>query len=563
VNNGINLAFLAQAPAIVDQSAPAAPQGNNASSGNQLFANLLMQKMSPGSGLSNDNSGRPLLGFSPDDLVGLLNSVSGPLAGLNGNANIASLLGSLKQQSGKNDPASLLKSLGNPDDNSANAADPMLATWLASLAALQQQPKTQDFKLPGNADAANLLAGIQNNLANSPVDPRALKALEHALSFLDKSLGLDGPSNGKAQINSDRTDAPAPTTSTGSSAPVKDVPPTQEPKTTVPVVKADDGVAQQALSAEISKIANQPANGTTKVDLPKPDSKTPSVAPVVPGTADRSQQVQPSMLPKGDTRSDNQGSANQALGNQSLANQGSANEGSANQSGLNQESQQSGDGHSSSDSRKGIQVDQLSSKFNVQSATVTVSGSPEQSVPTVPVQPMPHSSNVEANHGSPTPTPSAAEIREPAHLGAADALPPRTVNQSSLMQAASQAEMRVSVKTESAGTMDVRAMVEGNHISATVAAQHSATRDWMVANIHELNQSLSRDDLRLKTFEVTESSLRNDTNGSASGQQGQPDAQKPMQYFQSRKDALFTSSPVEELETETSGTAARAISLLA
>ncbi len=57
---------------------------------------------------------------------------------------------------------------------------------------------------------------------------------------------------------------------------------------------------------------------------------------------------------------------------------------------------------------------------------------------------------------------------------------PRIVHATKIMEAAEQAEMRVSMKSETAGTVDVRAVLEGSHISATVAAQHGGTRDWLV-----------------------------------------------------------------------------------
>src|SRR5450755_4937248 len=92
VNNGINLAFLAQAPATANHSPQAAQQGSPA--GNQLFANMLMQKMSPTAAMTDFNNGdQPSLdlstnGLSPNDLAGLsnfLNSNPATLAGLPAN----------------------------------------------------------------------------------------------------------------------------------------------------------------------------------------------------------------------------------------------------------------------------------------------------------------------------------------------------------------------------------------------------------------------------------------------------------------------------------------------
>jgi flagellar hook-length control protein FliK len=128
------------------------------------------------------------------------------------------------------------------------------------------------------------------------------------------------------------------------------------------------------------------------------------------------------------------------------------------------------------------------------------------------------------------------------------------------MEAAGQAEMRVSVKSDVSGTVDVRAVLEGGSISATVAAQHGGTRDWMMANMHELQNTFSRDDLNLKTFEVTDSALQNNGQGDQPGQQEQQ--QRNPAYANFISEPLSTSTTSFD-EVEAPETTSRALSLLA
>jgi len=137
---------------------------------------------------------------------------------------------------------------------------------------------------------------------------------------------------------------------------------------------------------------------------------------------------------------------------------------------------------------------------------------------------------------------------------------PRIVHAARIMEAASQAEMRVSMKSETSGTVDVRALLEGDHISATVAAQHSGTRDWLMANMHELQTSLSRDDLNLRTFEVTDSALQNNGNGTEPKQQEQQQ-QRNSAYSRFTSEAHSTTTSFDDIDLQEN--ASRALSLLA
>jgi len=546
VNNGINLAFLAQAPATANQSPQAAQQGSPA--GNQLFANMLMQKMSPTAAMTDFNNGdQPSLDFSTNGLS------PNDFSGLPANSTLASLISAIKQQLGK---SNVSPSFGVAGANDSNASDPMLAVWLASLAALQQQqPKPQDSGSGVQVDpTAKLLAGIQSQLGGSAPDPRVLKALEQALSQLSGQAANPAKTNSSDTETTDKfaipTSPSAPSIATAPLTPAATATATPAVSSTVrteaPAVKTDGSAVQQPLAAELSKIATSSSvNAATKVDLPKPDGKVQSLAPTVnaPANADRSPQVQPAVAPAvGDAKSDNQNQTSQGA------------------------SQEPSDSRSSGDSRKNAQPDLTSEKFTVQSVSGGASATVEQNPGVTGFQPVARNVIVDQSHNSPAPATSpATAVREAMHIDPTEApAAPRSVNQASLMQAASQAEMRVSIKTESAGTMDVRAVLEGNHISATIAAQHGATRDWLVANVHDLNQSLSRDDLKLRTFEVKDSSLQNEPQRGATSDHEQPDAQKPRQYFQNRKDPVFTDNfKSEDVETGISGTPKRALSLLA
>ncbi len=185
------------------------------------------------------------------------------------------------------------------------------------------------------------------------------------------------------------------------------------------------------------------------------------------------------------------------------------------------------------------QVDQAG--LNAVAAQASVNGAASPSI-------QPHTTNpVDANH--------ALNLREPGGIAAPESAP-RIVHAAKLMEAAGQSEMRVSMKSET-GTVDVRAVLEGSHISATVAAQHSGTRDWLLSNLHELHSTLSKDDLNLRTFEVTDTTLQNEGHQAHSGrQEQQQNSGAPAQF---RKDGRSTTGTFSDLDT--SETASQALSL--
>jgi hypothetical protein len=185
------------------------------------------------------------------------------------------------------------------------------------------------------------------------------------------------------------------------------------------------------------------------------------------------------------------------------------------------------------------QVDQTN--LNAAATQASVHGGTSSAVQTHTV------SSVDVNH--------ALNVREPGGIATPESAP-RIVHAAKLMEAAGQAEMRVSMKSET-GTVDVRATLEGSHLSATVAAQHSGTRDWLLSNLHELHSTLSRDDLNLRTFEVTDTALQNEGRQTQSGQQEQQkNLGAPAQF---RKDGRNTTEVFSDLDT--SETASQALSL--
>lgn len=148
----------------------------------------------------------------------------------------------------------------------------------------------------------------------------------------------------------------------------------------------------------------------------------------------------------------------------------------------------------------------------------------------------------------------------PNAIAAGDTTAPRVVHEARLMQAAGQAEMQVSMRSVSAGTVSVKAILEGSHLSATVSAPSVETRDWLVNNLHELHAGLSRDDLNLRSFQVGDSSLQSGWNGPDTRQR-----ESQEQYRSSAYSGAETSDrPLAETDpanVDLNETASRALSL--
>lgn|GEM_PF-2192238 len=553
MNNSVNLGFLLQAPAVLDQNTPASP---NSASGTTLFANLLMQQMNgasagsgadlngfdgngPGGMFGPDNSNLAGLGLPGFDLAGL------NLQGIGGNqGSLASLLPLLKAlQSQLSAKASLP---GNPlqinqDGDQNSSPTNALAVWLAALAAQQNQPNMQNLAV-GQSD----LRGLPGTGAGIG-DPRVLRAIEKFISQIEQSEAGKGSGKGittgpaekipatAAPETGDPEKAVPVTNAPNTIAPEKIIPATLEGKTGEAEKVTGDAKNEQKIFAAIEQSVSAAAHATKPAGT---DAKAQSDLSGKPTTNNPAQDTLP-VAPQNQTPNSN----------------------TQGQSSSQSEGSRSGNG----DSHKGnSSAEQFAALLSGQSATVNATSHGDQNNLAAVISPVAHSASGNANSpaGSGADTSSTPNVRDIAAAGPVEHAAPRVVNESQMMQAAGQAEMHVTVKTESAGTVDIRAMLEGNHISATVASQHSATRDWLVSNLSDLHTSLNRDNLQLRTFEVTDSALQSDPRNSGSGQQDQQQQQQPMrsQYRQEFQQAAGLTEDIDLNQTES---ASRALSLLA
>ncbi|HZU30306.1 MAG TPA: flagellar hook-length control protein FliK, partial [Candidatus Angelobacter sp.] len=226
----------------------------------------------------------------------------------------------------------------------------------------------------------------------------------------------------------------------------------------------------------------------------------------------------------------------------------------------NQDPSQAQQGHSNSDTKK----DSSAAQFQAPADTGKNSSEPnsaamQQNNFSAIAQAASHNGSNSPVHMESSTSSQPLNVREAGNVSGPEATP-RIVHAARLMEAAGQAEMRVSVKSEVAGSIDVRAMLQGEHISATVAAQHGGTRDWLTANMHELQASLSKDDLNLKTFEVTDSSLQNNGRGAQSHSQEQQQQNKGT-YLPFENETHSAATNLEDMEVQENSS--RALSLLA
>jgi hypothetical protein len=67
-----------------------------------------------------------------------------------------------------------------------------------------------------------------------------------------------------------------------------------------------------------------------------------------------------------------------------------------------------------------------------------------------------------------------------------------------------ESEMRVEVRSEGMGQIEIHAVLHGDQIGAAISAQQTDTRQWMVSHISELTQALSSHDLRVSNLSISE-----------------------------------------------------------
>ncbi|HEY3768473.1 MAG TPA: flagellar hook-length control protein FliK [Candidatus Angelobacter sp.] len=528
MNNISNLGASQAAPAIQGLAGQAATQGDNSS----LFSALLMQQMGPDVTGAGDSGAMPDLG-----------------QGISGYPELAKLFQTMAAQA-KNSTSAMPpnRQTDNPDEDPNG--NPAMAIWIA-MAAAQMQPSTP-------ISTAQLNSLSSQSIADGTEQNSALQALEQqfpglAQALKDSRLADAGAQARKssAQPTTGKTDFATPNlakaehdaSTASNAAPTAEQQKSDAPQAAAPV--HTDIIAVPVIAAPVASVPTvaTPAvsNAFAISDKGKVDQKDLAgiaAAKNSPGTV---------------TPTASQNTSAQSLASQNVNSQ---NQGSDAKS---QGQAPSGDGHSGNQSKKdSASATQSQQPANGDSARVTTA---DQTNFAAVAQAAAHTTS-SSNSTSHTTSPAADQslnVREVTGALGAEAAP-RVVHAARLMEAAGQAEMRVSVKSDVSGTVDVRAVLEGGSISATVAAQHGGTRDWMMANMHELQNTFSRDDLNLKTFEVTDSALQNNGQGEQPGQQEQQQRNPAYANFMSEP---LSPSTTSFDEVEAPETTSRALSLLA
>jgi hypothetical protein len=541
MNNISNLGASQAAPAIQGLAGQAATQGDNSS----LFSALLMQRMGPDVSGAGDSSAMP-----------------DPGQGISGNPELAKLFQTVAAQA-KNSTFAMPpnRQTDNPIDDAND--NPAMAIWIAMAAAAQMQPNVP-------VSSAQLNGLSSQSQANGTEQNSALQALEQKFPGLAQALKGSGLAD--AGAHADKSNAQPTTGKTGFATPdlakaepdattASNATPTAEQrKNDAPVATAPQADAPVAAAPVHIDIIAVPVTAAPVATVPTVATPAASNASAISAKGKVDQKDIAGSAVAKNSQATATSAAPQNAGAQIIASQNinSQNQGSDAKS-QGQSQPQSGDSHSGDQSRKdSSSATQSQQPANGASATATVV---DQTNFATLAQAAAHTTS-NSNSASHTTSPSADQpmnVREIIGALGAEAAP-RVVHTARLMEAASQAEMRVSVKSDVSGTVDVRAVLEGGSISATVAAQHGGTRDWMMANMHELQNTFSRDDLNLKTFEVTDSTLQNN------GQSNQPKQQEQQQrnpaYANLMSEPLSTSTTSFD-EVEATETTSRALSLLA
>ncbi len=403
--------------------------------------------------------------------------------------------------------------------------NPALAMWIAAMAAAQMQLNIQDPKQIGNAGqfSGSGLNGVTN----------ALQAMEQQFPQLaDLAKKLSSNDKHESDITSDKSSVNAT--------------PTPAPTVNPAQPKAEEKLNQTAVL--LKEQTNQPE----KVDPVQASAKISS--PKFPVSPEKTKHENPGIdfNKKTDSRETTQPVPQVQNANVKAENQSADTK--------NQDPSQAQQGHSNSDTKK----DSSAAQFQAPADTVKNSSEPngaamQQNNFSAIAQTTPRTGSNSPVHAESSTSSQPLNVREAGNVSGTEATP-RIVHAARLMEAAGQAEMRVSVKSEVAGSIDVRAMLQGEHISATVAAQHGGTRDWLTANMHELQASLSKDDLNLKTFEVTDSSLQNNGRGTQSHSQEQQQQNKGT-YLPFENETHSAITNLEDMEVQENSS--RALSLLA
>jgi flagellar hook-length control protein FliK len=444
-------------------------------------------------------------GSNPDSPVDLTQSLAG-------NASLVKMLSSLLTQA-KDAKSGVPQADKTSDGPEAN---PALAMWIASIMA-QAQNNPQELMLQ--------LSALPGQLANTGTDKSsALQALEQQFPGL-----LMGPKDHNA-IGAKLVDV----------------------KTDSKTYDFDKG-----RDFEMALKAVDPAEAK-KIEIAQPTTHLSADAVLV--------SVKPASLADA-AKPDAESLATNPLGKESpqemlLQNPPASKGTDAKSQGQDHSSSQSGSGNQDKKDTASQQLQQPMAQVNSSSG---LSASPTEQGSFAAITQAAH--NASLNSGNHQVSPTSSQTPNVRDIGSVPSIEsaPRIVHAARLMEAAGQSEMRVTIKSETAGTVDVRAVLDNDHISATVAAQHGGTRDWLMANLHELQSAFSRDDLNLRTFEVTDSGLQNNGNGAEPGQQEQQQPRNPA-YSQFTNEARMSTGSLDEIDLQKNDlqeNASRALSLLA
>ncbi|HEY2391158.1 MAG TPA: flagellar hook-length control protein FliK [Candidatus Angelobacter sp.] len=523
MNNIVNLGATQTAPAIQGLAGQTASQSDNSS----LFSALLMQQMGPDLSGTGDTQIMPDLGQGFSSIADEMKQLPGLVA----------------QSKDSKLAMPVNRQTDNPVDESGT--NPVMAMWLASMAAAQIQPTAQIQ--PNAQSPAAQLSELSAQPASA--DQRAaLQALEQqfpglALALKDKHLVDAKPQADKANIQ-----APAPVVNKADQEPT-DI---KTSAVNIPDVKPADVKNDFSAALNASHTA-EPA----RVDAPQaPVHVNADITAAAAKTSDVSAK---SKIDQKDV------TANVAVkDNQPVVVQVAPQNQSTDAKPQSQDQPQSGDSHmgnqTKKDSASTTQIEQTPAQSNGSAPTSSTAVDPTNFA--AMTQTSAHSAPaVASNHQASAATLQAVNVRDVSALAGTDPAP-RIVHAARLMEAAGQAEMRVSLKSDASGTVDVRATLENGNISATVAAQHGGTRDWMMANMHELHTSLSRDDLNLKTFEVTDAGLQNNGRGDEPKQQQEPQQQQRNAVYSNFVSETHSGTTSFD-DVDSQETPSRALSLLA
>lgn len=534
MNNFINIDPAQPAPGIQGLSGKAVSQRDSSA----LFSAVLMQRMNL------------MVGNGADEMGSAMDPTADLGQGFAGNADLTKLLPGLLAQL-KDSKSAMPTNAQIEGALDGSETNPALAIWIASILAAQTQPNAQSPALQ--------LSGLSAQLSGAGTEQSsALQALEQQFPGLvqalkDNRIAAAKPQAGKVDVepsnfNTKAANLDAKTPNVDTKAANLDPKVTNlDTKVPVPAAKNDFAAVLNAVHpSEPGKpdLSQPPAHLHLGVDATLADVKPSGVSDKAP---DKVLVEQKGLVtnPAGKGQQEMILTAPQSKG--------------ADAGPQGQDNSQPDQSRSGSQTKKDNSSQQLQPTGQANSSSGAAMPSIEQSSIAAVVQSTHDGSANSSNH------PSSSTEGQPLNLrGVESAAPveatPRIVHAARLMEAAGQAEMRVSVKTESSGTVDVRALLEGDHISATVAAQHSGTRDWLMANIHDLQTSLSRDDLNLRTFEVTDSALQNNGHGSEPRQQDQQQQRNPdYSRFAGESRSITTSFDDMDLHEN----ASRALSLLA